>query len=133
MLGLFPFWSDQHLLGRYNSLYWGKFQDGDTQLDIVAHKSQFGHSYGDVGDGLFQTVRGAGLNPGVKAEGIRQNNLMATYLLGPLMIFNPPFAKYMLRLMGVEEPTLHFEKYAYDVYENRLRQWQDPNRGFRYS
>ena len=129
MLGLFPFWSTQRLLGRYNSVYWGKFGD----LDIVAHKAQFGHSYGNIGEGLFQTVRGAGMNPDVKPEGVRRNNLMATYLLGPLMIFNPSFAKYILGLMGVEDPHLAYEEAAYDVYENRLRQWKDPNRGFLYS
>lgn len=128
MLGLFPIHSDRHMMDRYNSLYLGKLDD----MDIVGFKSQFGHSYGDNGDGLFQTVRGAGLNPDVNAEGIRQNNLMATYLLGPLVILNPPFAKYLLHLMGVEEPTLAFEDTAMDVYAHRVGQFSEPDRGFIY-
>ncbi len=128
MLGLFPIHSDRHMMNRYNSLYLGKLED----MDIVGFKSQFGHSYGDNGDGLFTTVRGAGLNPGVIPEGIRQNNLMATYLIGPLVVLNPPFAKYLLRLMGVQEPHLAFEEEAMDVYTHRVQQFSEPERGFIY-
>lgn len=128
MLNLFPIHAERHMLSRYNSLYLGKL----GEMDIVGFKSQFGHSQGLNGDGLFQTVRGAGLNPGVKAEGVRRDNLMLTYLLGPLVILNPPFAKYLLGLMGVAEPTLAFEEAAMDVYTHRLAQFSEPDRGFIY-
>ena len=127
MLGMFPIESRRDMMHRYNSLYLGKFQD----IDIVGFKSQFGHSYGDA-DGLFDTVRGDGLNPGVKSEGIKRNNFMATYVIGPLIVLNPPFAKYILSLMGVEDPTLAFEEAAMDVYNTRLNEFSDPNRGFTY-
>ena len=128
MLGLFPVECRRDMMHRYNSLYLGRFKD----MDIVGFKSQFGHSYGDDVDGLFETVRGDGLNPGERAEGIRQGNFMATYVLGPLIVLNPPFAKYILRLMGVEEPELVFEEAAMDVYNTRLKEFSDPNRGFTY-
>lgn len=128
MLNLFPFHADRHFMNRYNSLYLGKFED----MDIVGFKSQFGHSYGINSEPLFQTVRGAGINPTEKAEGIRRGNLMATYLIGPLVMLNPPFAKYLLRLMGVEEPVLAFEEAAMDVYTHRLEQFSQPDRGFIY-
>lgn len=128
MLGLFPIHSDRHLMARYNSLYLGKLED----MDIVGFKSQFGHSYGDNGPGLFTTTRGAGLNPDRAAEGVRQKNLMATYLIGPLAVLNPPFAKYLLRLMGVSDPHLAFEDAAMDVYTHRVRQFSEPERGFLY-
>lgn len=128
MLGVFPIHSERHMLSRYNSLYLGE-KDG---MKIVGFKSQFGHSYGENGAGLFTTVRGAGLNPDVTAEGIRDKNFMLTYLLGPLVILNPPFAKYLLTLMGVDEPKLAFEDAAMDVYETRLREFSEPTRGFIY-
>lgn len=128
MLGLFPIHSDRHLMKRYNSLYLGKF----GEETIVGFKSQFGHSYGDVGEGLFTTTRGPGLNPDVKPEGIRINNLMATYLIGPLTIVNPPFARYLLGLMGVEDPTLAFEDAAMDAYRTRVEEFSDPHRKFSY-
>ena len=132
MLNLFPFHADRHFMNRYNSLYLGKFPDGDRELDIVGFKSQFGHSYGVNDTPLFQTVRGAGINPAEKGEGIRRNNLMATYLIGPLVVLNPPFAKYLLHLMGVAEPELAFEEAAMDVYTHRLEQFSQPERGFIY-
>ena len=128
MLGLFPSHAERHMMARFNSLYLGKY----GEMDIVGFKSQFGHSYGDNGEGLFTTVRGPGLNPEIKPEGFRQGNLMATYLVGPLAILNPPFAKELLHLMGVAAPRLECEDIAYEAYQIRVREFSDPNRGFTY-
>jgi len=128
MLGEFPIHSDRHMMNRYNSLYLGKL----GEMDIVGFKSQFGHSYGDNGEGLFTTVRGAGINPDAKAEGLRRVNFMATYLIGPVIIVNPPFAKYVLELMGAEKPTLEFEETAMEVYNSRVNDFKEPDRGFIY-
>lgn len=128
MLGLFPTYAQRRMMARYNSLYLGKY----GEMDIVGFKSQFAHSYGDNGAGLFTTTRGPGLNPDVKPEGFRQNNLMATYLLGPLTVLNPPFAKELLRLMGVEHPSLAFEDVAMEAYEIRVKEFSEPDRGFTY-
>lgn len=128
MLGLFPIYAKRRMMSRYNSLYLGKY----GEIDIVGFKSQFSQSYGDNGEGLFTTVRGPGLNPDVTAEGLRQNNLMATYLLGPLTILNPPFAKELLKLMGVEDPKLAFEDIATEAYQIRVKEFSEPDRGFSY-
>lgn len=128
MLGYLPIRSTRRLLKRYNSLYLGQLQD----MKIVGYKSQFGHSWGDVGEGLFTTLRGPGLNPDVKPEGVRINNFMATYLLGPLTILNPPFAKYLLSLMGAAEPKLLFEEAAMDAYHTRVAEFSDPKRNLTY-
>ncbi|MBQ1703262.1 MAG: hypothetical protein II021_02150 [Oscillospiraceae bacterium] len=128
MLGLYPIHATRHMLNRYNALYLGELEG----MKIVGFKGQFGHSYGDNGTGLFTTIRGAGLNPEAKAEGIRDKNLMMTYLIGPLLVLNPPFTKYLLGLMGVSEPTLACEKTAIEVYERRLRDFSEPGRNFVY-
>lgn len=62
MLGWFPIHSDRHLMRRYNSLYLGKMGD----MTVAGFKSQFGHSYGNVGEGLFTTVPPD--DPRLKAE-----------------------------------------------------------------
>jgi CobQ-like glutamine amidotransferase family enzyme len=129
MLGMFDLYAKRSMMNRYNSLYLGKFED----IDIVGFKSQFAHSYGESGaEGLFETVRGAGRNPQVKPEGIRKNNFMATYLLGPLLILNPPFTKYIMQLLGVNDRPLSFEAAAMDSYHLRLKEFSDPKRGFDY-
>ncbi len=124
MLGLFPIYSERRLHNRHNSFYLGKLDD----MEVVGFKSQFGHSYGDNGEGLFQTVRGVGLNPEVQAEGLRRKNFMATYLIGPLLILNPPFTKYLQSIMGISEPTIPFEAAAMDVYNTHRREFSDPSR-----
>ena len=104
-------------------------------MKIVGFKSQFTHSYWEDGtetSPLFMTERGPGLNPEIKEEGIRLNNFMATYVIGPLLVLNPPFARYILQRCGVEDQTLAFEEAAMDAYEDRVKEYSDPNTGFYY-
>jgi len=128
-LGLFGFTARREMMNRYNALYLGKF--GDT--DIVGFKSQFAHAYG-FGDlpPLFRTVRGDGRSRGDKAEGVKVNGFMGTYLLGPIMILNPDFAKHVLGRMGVAEIRLQFEAAAYEAYGRRLSEFSEPGRNFTY-
>ena len=128
MLGLFDFTAKRQMLRRHNSLYLGKFGD----IDIVGFKSQFAHAYGDGTDALFETIRGVGRNPDVGPEGIRRNNFMATYVLGPLLVLNPPFTKYILALLGAPDAPLVFEEAALKAYTLRLEEFNDPKRGFLY-
>jgi CobQ-like glutamine amidotransferase family enzyme len=102
-------------------------------MDIVGFKHQFSHSFGDnSGCYLFETTRGDGLNPGVKYEGIRRRNFFSTYVLGPVLVLNPPFTKYILGLMGVSEPHLEFEEECFDAYITRVKEFSEPSRGFLY-
>lgn len=126
-LGLFKTHAIRKMLLRYNSLYVGKFEG----MDIVGFKSQFTHSYGEF-SGLFETVRGDGLSPESKMEGIRENNFFGTYIIGPLLVLNPPFTKYLLNLMGVKEPKVCFEEASMDVYTHRVSEFMDPKRGLTY-
>ena len=127
-LGLFPTVAKHTMMKRYNALYLGKFENS---MDIVGFKSQFGHSFGEA-EPLFTTFRGAGLNPDTPGEGLRRNRFFATYLTGPLLVLNPPFTKYLLRLMGVSEPTLCFEDAAKELYRDRVREFGDPSTGIEY-
>lgn len=126
-LDILPAFAVRQMSKRYNSLYLGKFHDED----IVGFKSQFSHLYGDNSDCyLFDTIKGTGLNPNVEKEGFRINNLFCTYLVGPVLLLNPPFAKYMLTLMGFENPVLMNEQECYDSYYERLSEFRDPKKKF---
>lgn len=126
-LGIFKTHAVRKMLERYNSLYVGKFND----IDIVGFKSQFTHSYGEY-EGLFETVRGDGLNRETKSEGIKKNNFMGTYIIGPLLVLNPPFTRYLLGLIGADTSKLAYEEAAMDVYEHRLSEFMEPTRGLTY-
>ena len=122
-LGIYDTVAKRQMMKRYNSIFLGKFED----MDIVGYKSQFSHSYGgDELDGIFEAVRGDGLCPGKAYEGIRINNFFGTYLIGPLLIVNPPFAKYLMNLAGDRNVSLAFEEEAMAVYEKRVKEFSDP-------
>lgn len=121
MLGLFGYHAEYKMMDRHNSLFIGDMGD----MKIVGFKSQFGHCYGCGETPLFEMQRGVGLNPGVKGEGIRVNNFMATYLLGPILLMNPPFAKYVLGLLGCDAPLKH-EAAAMEAYELRVKEYSNP-------
>ena len=123
-LSIFPTYAKQQMLHRFNALYLGTFEN----FYITGHKSQFSHSYtiGEL-DGLFYTIRGVGLNPSIHFEGIRKNNYFATYLLGPILFTNPQFARYFMKLIGIEDPTLCFEDAITAAYNQRLKEFMDRN------
>ena len=131
-LNIFSFTAKRDMDHRYNSLYLGEF-DGIKEK-IVGFKSQFTHSYiiNNDFDHLFMTKRGPGLNPGIKEEGIRKNNFMGTYIIGPLLVLNPYFTKWLLRDLGADSDSLEFEKEAIEAYMERLEEYQDEKRGFYY-
>lgn len=141
-LNLFPTTARRDMMKRFNSLYLGHFKAGDNEEDltIVGYKSQFTHSYWMSSiqtvvpeDGyLFLSERGPGLNPDIVQEGIRTNNFMATYVIGPILILNPPFTKWLLKDLGIENPEIAFEAAAMEAYNARVAEYSNPDTGFYY-
>ena len=129
-LGLFGLYAKRQMMRRYNSIYLGTFE-GD--MEIVGFKSQFSHSFGGQDTSpLFQTLRGAGRRPRQPEEGIRVNNFLGTYVLGPLLVLNPPFACRLLGLLGIENRPLPYGEAAMAAYEARLAEFRDPATGEEY-
>lgn len=125
-LGLLPGHAAYHMLQRHNSFFLGKLGD----MDIVGFKSIFGHTYGaGEENGLFTAVRGVGRNMDTPVEGFRRGGLMATYLIGPLLVLNPPFTKWLLRQMGCPD-TLAFEEASMAAYRERIAEFSDTSKNF---
>ena len=150
-LGFYPYHAEWRMMNRYYSSYMGNFNlqylnssdirhsssmfndfltennkyksfISDGKLKIVGFKAQFSHSYGDnTKQFLFKSEIGCGMNPGNILEGIHENNLYSTYLIGPLLILNPLFTKYLMHSMGIQLPLLVHEKTAISAFENRLK------------
>lgn len=132
-LGIFPIHAKREMFNRYDSLVLGEFED----MKIVGFKSQFSHSYADNRDEVFEeyfykVIRGAGLNPDSNLEGIRRNNFFASYTIGPLLVLNPYFTKYIIKLLGIENPILAFEEANIEAYETRLAEFEKENIKFSY-
>ncbi len=134
-LNIFNFRTEKNMLERYNSLYIGKFEKFNQNIEIVGYKSVFSFSFAESRpnyEPLIVTERGIGINKETKEEGVCKNNFMATYITGPLLILNPYFAKFILSKMGLEDCSLMYEKEAIDAYESRLIEYKEPERGFVY-
>jgi len=130
-LNIFNLHSKRQMMNRYSSIYLGTFE----AIDIVGFKSQFAHIYdNDNKDtpALFETIRGAGRKPGEKEEGARINNFIATSVLGPLLILNPPFTRYLLSLLNVHSCALPYENEILTAYNARLSEFKDPKTGVEY-
>ncbi len=127
-LGIFDgFYAKRQMFNRYNSLYIGEFEN----MKIVSYKAQFSHCFGDNSDCYFcRTLRGDGINPQTPLEGIRQKNFIGTYLLGPLLITNPDFTKFILKTIGAA-PKIAFENTAYEAYNARLKEYENPELRFK--
>lgn len=116
-LGLLPLIAKRDMMHRYDAAFYGRFED----FAVVGFKSQFTMAYSSKEDCSFMRAeKGMGLNDRTTGEGMRLHNFFGTYLLGPLLIMNPPFTRYLLRLMGAEPETLPFEEEAMEAYRRRL-------------
>ncbi len=117
-LNLFPFHARRDMMHRHNSTFLGSFQG----KELMGFKSQFTFAYpeGEL-TGLFPVKKGVGLNPKCGFEGIRSHNFFGTYLLGPLLLLNPDFTRYLLSCMGAETAALAFPEEMEAAYEARLK------------
>lgn len=117
-VGIFDVYAKRDMFHRHNSFLIGKYED----IEVIGFKSQFTMLYGDNSNMAFLEVeKGIGINKESKLEGIKKNNFIGTYLIGPLLILNPLFTKKILEMLGVEnEVALKEDTMA--AYEARLKE-----------
>ena len=123
-LGLFDFEAKREMLNRYNSLFLGEMED----FEIVGFKSQFSHLYGENADlFMMKAKKGCGINRNTDLEGIRYKNFFGTYVLGPFLLLNPPFVRFLFRILGEPDRIPVFEKEALEAYQVRLKEYHRPD------
>ena len=121
-LGLYRLFAKRDMMHRHNSDFEGTFE-GET---VMGFKTQFTMVYTpDESLGLFKKVKGVGLNRKAAWEGIRLHNFFGTYLVGPILVMNPPFTKYLLRLLGAGDVPLAFEKENMEAYAQRKKDFAE--------
>lgn len=120
-LGVFDIYAKRNMRHRYFGATLGEFED----MQIVGFKVTFSFMYGDNTDNYFLKLqKGIGINKNTKLEGIRKNNFIGTYLIGPMLILNPLFTKYLIKLMGGKTDSLAYEQELFDAYEVRLNEFK---------
>ncbi len=124
-LGLLDFSSRCDTGRRYNGFFLGDF-DG---IKLTAFNSRFSHSWpGGKCSGFANVLRGIGLNEGCNFEGVKKNNFIGTYLLGPLLVLNPLFTARLMEELGLPGAKPAFFEQSMEAYERRLGEFEDERR-----
>ncbi len=116
-LGFYSYYAKQFSRLRYNECVVGDF-DG---MKIVGFKNLLSHSFGDNSKPFLKMEKGIGMNKDCKDEGVRDNNLFATYHIGPILPLNPQFADYLISLVDNEYKPVALD-YEIKAYEKRLKE-----------
>lgn len=120
-LGLFETSTTRHAPNRFNTLIQAEFEG----MTLLGYTSRFADTFGITDNTAFATVSiGTGSDGKGKLEGIRTGQVIATYLLGPLLVANPDFSKWLLKKLGVENPVLPYEEALYKSFEVRRKEFQ---------
>ncbi|MGN0393884.1 MAG: hypothetical protein ACI4EF_00815 [Coprococcus sp.] len=123
-LGCFEFYSVRQAPNRFNNLMKAKFKD----ITLIGYSSRFSHTYGIPEDISFcKTDIGKGMNPDTNYEGIFTGRLIATYLLGPLLIQNPDFVHFLLNELGHPVEKIPYEAAMREAYEYKLKEFEKPD------
>ena len=125
-LGIFDFETrGGPISDRINDFFVGPFEG----FEVIGWKSQFNQAFGDnTGCFFSEATRGMGINRSTKLEGFRRNNLIATWVLGPMLPFNPDFVRWMLDAAGATDAQVAFEDVARSSFVRRHGEMLDPKR-----
>jgi len=125
-LGLFDFSVVTDWFRRVNAKTIGDFEG----ITVTGFRSQFSRHIGDNSGCAFLSVeRGLGLDENSKFEGWRRGGLIATQLLGPLLVLNPPLCRYIIEKCGADASPA-YEEAAARAYEKRVAEFRDPSTDF---
>ena len=103
-------WTNEHLPHNYKE-------------QIVGYTSRFSHMESSLPP-LFSVEKGLGRSENAAEEGIRSGGVLGTYLLGPLLVLNPDFTRWLLDDLGAKDAPLAFEEEVRQAYKVRLEQFQ---------
>ena len=100
------------------------FQLNENRL-LIGFENHGGRTYlADAKQALAQTIKGFGNNTTDKTEGLVINNLIATYLHGPILPRNPRLADYLIeKALEIKYNQAVVLKPLNDTEEQKNRRW----------
>ena len=90
---------------------------------VIGFQNRTSVIYDNKEDSLFTVKTGCGYDPKETKEGIKHNNFFGTYLLGPLLIRNPYFLEYIVKIILANKNLKYKrlnEDVSYAAYEEYL-------------
>jgi len=123
-LGVYDFESKRHAPRRFNTLLKGSFEG----MTLLGYTSRFSDQFGIAAEDAFCTLSyGKGNDAESATEGLRRDRVIGTNMLGPLLVANPDFAKWLLAAIGAPCDALPYEKALYESYEIRRKEFERPD------
>ncbi len=121
-LGIFDVYSKRDMLHRKNYNILATYDN----LEIVGFKSLFTTMHGNFETDYFaKTQIGIGNNEATNLEGLKRDNLIATYIIGPLLLLNPLFTKKLLNLLHCDTLDLPYEEELMTAYNYRITEFKN--------
>lgn len=123
-LKVFDYYIEKNMNHKYVSWYTGIFK----KIEIVGHKNHYSICK-NIQDNFINTTNGYSSDIENPNEGIHFNNFYATYLLGPFLIMNPKFTKYLLKELGLDDKLI-YEEDLLNAYKERINHFKKPGTRF---
>lgn len=127
-VGIYDTIAETAMLLRKNGYCLAKFTSENKEIKILGFKSTFTMTY-PINEVTYfaQIIRGLGLSSINKNEGIMINNFIATYILGPILLLNPQFIKYLFEKANIliQNQKIYLEEELYSSYEERLKEFEN--------
>ncbi len=116
-LGIFDYYSVQDFSKRYNQVMVLNFNDDY----VVGAKSQFSQIHGiDEKDAFMSCVKGNGNYVGAKVDGFKYKNFHGTQIIGPILLCNQEFTRYLFKLVDPSIDKILYEDIIAESHEARL-------------
>lgn len=130
-LGLYDTVAVEEMLLRHNTFTLAKYEN----IKIIGFKNTFTQSFelersnSEKNDIKYfaKVIRGSGISDENPYEGIKINNFLSTYLLGPILINNPFFTKKLFKKI-FEVENIFLEEELIKLYNTRLCEFEDENK-----
>ncbi len=123
-LQIFNYYIEKDMNHKYVSWYTGKFKN----IDIVGHKNHYSVCK-NIENGFIKTINGYSSDIENINEGINYKKFYATYLLGPFLIMNPKFTKFLLKELGLSDKLI-YEEDLLNAYKERINHFKKPGTRF---
>lgn len=114
-IGISDFTTIEHGDTRYTGDVIATFDQLDTPLVGFINKCS---EITNVPQTLFQIVMGLGNSVNDKNEGWRYKNVFGTHLIGPILVKNPHFMTYIIKLIGSSIENFEYKPLPYPYEES---------------
>ena len=123
-LGLFNYYIEKDMNHKYVSWYIGNYKN----IEIIGHKNHYSICK-NIENGFINTKDGYSSDIKNPNEGIHYKNFYGTYLLGPFLIMNPKFTKFLLKELGLKDELI-YEEDLIKAYKERVAHFKKPGTRF---